>query len=347
MVPAHVRRPPVLTDPPNPTGRPLVSVVIPVCDGEAFVGETLRAVLAQTHRDLDVVVVDDGSVDGSRAVVEAVAGADPRVRTLASPRGGVGAARNAGLAAARGPFVTFLDHDDLLPAASVARRVEALAALPPSTPRFVYGRLDYLGRSPDGATTSPGLDHVPARTYAEAWHRLGITTPGQVLLHTAAARAVLGFPDARHLGGSDDRGFWLRLVEAGVLPHFLDEVVLRYRLHPAQASRTLAYKRARLALREATVHAGDPPRRRVPDDVARPVLARLALDLAYDLLDAPDRDEALALARDARARWPSLVTDPLWAAFRAKRRRKALGALPGIGPLFKAVARRRRRPPEG
>lgn len=323
-----------------PTDRPLLSVVMPVYDGARFVEEAVRSVLAQAWRPLEVVAVDDGSKDGSLAILEGLARAHAGeggavVRVRAERNGGVGRARNVGLADARGEYVTFLDHDDVLTPGSLEARAAALAAFPG---RFVYGRLAWLGTSPDGSTVSPGPDHRPATTYAEAWDRLGITTPGQVLLRRADAVACGGFPEERAVGGSDDRAFWLRLVRAGVRPHPIHDVVLRYRVHPGQASRTVAYKRARLALREAAVFAGDPPVRLVPEDVAGPVLARLAMDLAHDLLDT-DPADAVRVAEAARAKWPPLRDDPLWAGFHAKRRRKLVGRVPLLGPLLRGARR--------
>jgi hypothetical protein len=312
--------------------------VIPVWNAARFVEETVRSVLAQDYRPLEIVVVDDGSTDDSVAVVRRLAA--PEVRLLVERNGGVGRARNVGLAAARGDLVTFLDHDDVLTEGSIARRVEELRAVPG---RFVYGRLAWLGPSPDGSAVSPGPDHEAATTYEAAWGRLGITTPGQALLLRADAVAAGGFPEERHLGGSDDRGFWLRLVARGVLPSPMPDVVLRYRVHAGQASRTVAYKRARLAMREAAIVGGDPPRRLVAEAVAAPVLARLAMDLAHDLLDT-DPADAHRVADAARARWPALVQDDLWSGFHAKARRKSLGRLPVVGPVLRACARTLSRP---
>ncbi|MCC7137731.1 MAG: glycosyltransferase family 2 protein [Planctomycetes bacterium] len=321
--------------------RPLVSVVLPVFDGERTLHDAVRSVLEQTWAPVELIVVDDGSRDGSLALARSFAG--PAVRVIPSRNGGVGRARNIGIAAARGDLVAFLDHDDALTPRSLEVRVPALLEAPS---RFVYGALSWWGPSPDGGETSPPPGHRPAADYVEAWARLGITTPGQVLVRRADLVVAGGFPEDRAHGGSDDRGMWLRLVARGVLPHAVPDVVLRYRVHAGQASRTVGFKRARLALREATVEGGDPPRRLVPEDVAAPVLADLAMDLALDLLDHDPREAAQVAAR-ARARHPAVVDGRLWREYRAKRRRKTLARVPLIGPLARALARRARRPAAG
>ena len=88
---------------------PRVSVIMPVYNGQAYLAAAIDSVLGQTLRDHELVVVDDGSTDGSAAIL---AGYGDRIRVLRQANAGVSAARNAGIAAARGDFIAFLDSDD-------------------------------------------------------------------------------------------------------------------------------------------------------------------------------------------------------------------------------------------
>src|SRR5205085_8327500 len=89
--------------------RPRVSVIVPAHDAEATLGETLASLRAQALADLEAVIVDDASADGTRALAAAAVAEDARVRLLALPANLGAAARNAGLREARGRWVLFLD----------------------------------------------------------------------------------------------------------------------------------------------------------------------------------------------------------------------------------------------
>lgn len=91
---------------------PLVSVVVPVYNVEPYIAECLRSVLGQTYTKLEIIVVDDGSTDGSAEICDAISLEDSRVRVFRQANSGPSSARNAGTLAANGEFVTYLDSDD-------------------------------------------------------------------------------------------------------------------------------------------------------------------------------------------------------------------------------------------
>ena len=92
---------------------PCVSVIIPAYNAEKVVGQTLQMMRDQTFSDFEVIVVDDGSRDGTARIVEGFCENDPRFVLIRQENAGAAAARNAGLAMARGTFVCFLDADDV------------------------------------------------------------------------------------------------------------------------------------------------------------------------------------------------------------------------------------------
>lgn len=107
--------------------RPLVSVIVPVYDVAAYLPAALDSLLAQQHRELEVVVVDDGSTDASGRIADDHAGRDARVRVVHTPNRGLGAARNEGLRHVTGEYVAFLDSDDVLPPTAYVVLLRALA----------------------------------------------------------------------------------------------------------------------------------------------------------------------------------------------------------------------------
>ena len=91
---------------------PAVSVIMPVHNGVEYVEAAANSVLAQTFKDFELILVDDGATDGSGALCDAIAARDARVRVIHRENGGVSAARNAGMDCARGEYLAFIDHDD-------------------------------------------------------------------------------------------------------------------------------------------------------------------------------------------------------------------------------------------
>jgi CDP-glycerol glycerophosphotransferase len=104
---------------------PTVSIIVPIYNVEQYLRECLDSVLSQTFVDFEVIIVDDGSPDGSRAIADEYAVRDPRFRVVGRPNGGLGAARNTGIRAARGRYLTFVDSDDVLPVDAIRVLVDS------------------------------------------------------------------------------------------------------------------------------------------------------------------------------------------------------------------------------
>ncbi|MGH3402641.1 MAG: bifunctional glycosyltransferase/CDP-glycerol:glycerophosphate glycerophosphotransferase [Streptosporangiaceae bacterium] len=128
---------------------PRISVVVPFFNNEDLLGDCLESIAAQTFRDLEVIMVDDGSTDGSAAIAAARAAADPRFALLQVPNGGPGYARNRGVERARGIYLAFVDADDALPAHAYACLLHVLEN---SGSDFVSGNVQRVG--PLGVTQS-------------------------------------------------------------------------------------------------------------------------------------------------------------------------------------------------
>ncbi len=218
-----------LEHPDEPGARPLVSVVIPAWEAEAFIAESLRSALAQTWSPLEVVVVDDGS---TIPLARTLAGSDPRVRVLRQDNGGVASARNLGLRAARGPLVHMLDADDSLHPEAVAAKMEALRRVPDAevafSPRKMIGE-NAFKRAEDYEPRALGAEDCPTRDL------LG-TVVRHYPFHTSAT--LLARPLALEVGGLDeslerveDTRFWFQLGAAGAKAVAVDRPLSVRRLH--------------------------------------------------------------------------------------------------------------------
>lgn len=119
----------------------LLSVVIPVFNVEAYLSEALTSVIGQSYRKLEILVVDDGSTDGSLEMVQQFAKHDSRIKVLSQEHSGNGRARNLAIAAATGEFLTFADSDDVVASGAYALMLKTLTA---SGSDFVVGSSDRL-----------------------------------------------------------------------------------------------------------------------------------------------------------------------------------------------------------
>lgn len=215
---------------------PLVSIVLPLYNGRAYVTETLASIAAQTEQNAELIVIDDGSTDDSAALVREFchASASPVLQHVVIERQenqGVAAARNAGIARARGTWIAFIDQDDLWLPHKLATQLAALQATPEAQWHYsAFVRFYEDGREVARATGS--ADRV------ETWRRLLsgdlFIPPSTALVARAACEAIGGFDAA--LAPTDDWDFFLKLV-ARYVPCYSNECLVRFRAHARSAGK--------------------------------------------------------------------------------------------------------------
>lgn len=192
------------------TGGPLVSVIVPAYQQRRWVVEALDSVFAQTYPHIEVIVVDDGSDDGTADLVRERYG--EAVHVLRQTNQGPAAARNAGLALARGELVQFLDADDRLAPTKIASQVDALARFPGYD--VAYCDCTFFPDTPPRARR--GMPAPPADDSSDLLAFLDgnfITAPHAALLRRAVLQAAGGFDPS--LWGVEDYDLWLRLAARG------------------------------------------------------------------------------------------------------------------------------------
>ncbi len=196
----------------------LISVIMPIYNGERFVAEALESVQRQEVADLEIIVVDDGSTDGSAAYVEALAAVDGRIRLLRGARSGVAAARNRGLRAARGDLIAFIDCDDVMPEGRLARNLKLFASDP--TVDVILGDIVYFSELGADGKPAGGTPYIRLQT---------VNLPAHVFRRAAFERVGL-FDES--FEQAEDGDLILRMREAGVKLVNDGEVALYYRRHP-------------------------------------------------------------------------------------------------------------------
>lgn len=197
---------------------PLVSVVMPAFDEEAFIAEAVDSVLAQAYRPFEVIVVDDGSSDRTPEIASA-----RDVRLVRQAHRGEAAARNAGLAVARGDYWTVFDADDVMPGARIERQVAYLEDHPELGIAFGLAEAFVTPGAARPSHYNPAWDAGPFAGCA-----------GTVMARREILELVGWFDEARALACDLD---WVaRARDAGVGVGALDHVVLRYRIHSGNVS---------------------------------------------------------------------------------------------------------------
>ena len=241
--------------------RPRVSAVVIFLDEERFLGEAIESVRSQSLDEWELLLVDDGSTDASPALAREAAASEPeRIRYLEHPghsNRGMSAARNLGLAAARGEFVAFLDADDVW----LPRRLERAVALLDANPEaeMAYGRTQYWtswsGGRADSDWIQPhgfGADRIVAPPELLRMFLAGeaaLPCMGSLTARREAALACGGFVEAFR-GMYEDQAFLARFCLDRPV-YVSDEHWDRYRQHPdsacATAARSDQAERARVA----------------------------------------------------------------------------------------------------
>jgi glycosyltransferase involved in cell wall biosynthesis len=193
-----------------------VSVIVPVRDGERYLPEALESIVEQTLAPAEVIVVDDGSTDGTSGVA---ARFGPPVRCLRVAPAGVAAAVNRGVGAARGSLIALLDADDIWTRGKLGLQVAALER--DRALDVVFGHVEHFV-SPELAEAQRASIRVPPEPLA-GYSR------GTMLARREAMERVGPFDSRWRVGEFVD--WWARAVEAGLCAEMLPEVVMRRRLH--------------------------------------------------------------------------------------------------------------------
>jgi glycosyltransferase involved in cell wall biosynthesis len=224
---------------------PLVSVIIPVFNAQAYIDAALRSAISQTYSRVEILVADDGSNDRTRERVAAFGGG-VAIRWIDAPtRGGrPSVPRNRGLAAARGELVAFLDADDLWTPRKLEDQVRAMVEHPDLV--LVYSVLRAFGDGIMFGGSGYGLRPWPLRAAVDAdVLEMANTIPcSSVLVRRSVVAELGGFDEDPDLNAVEDFDLWLRVSRRGPIG-FIPRIHGFYRVHATGISRDATVQRER------------------------------------------------------------------------------------------------------
>lgn len=211
---------------------PLVSVLMPAYNAERYVAEAVQSILDQTFTDFELIVIDDGSTDSTRAILERFTARDSRIHLSSRANRGVAATRNECLALSRGEFIAVLDSDDVALPDRLARQLKYLDDHPDC---LALGSraliIDPEGDPLDEWFIETSHEAIDAKNIGSG---ISAICHSSVLMRRADVLAVGGYRD--EAVPAEDLDLWLRLAEHGRLAN-LPETLTKYRVHDGGISR--------------------------------------------------------------------------------------------------------------
>ena len=221
--------------PSEPT--PLISIILPTFNRKGYIGECIDSVLAQTFRDFELIIVDDGSTDNTFGMLKTYL---PDVILIRQKNRGVSAARNTGLAAARGKYIAFLDSDDLWLPQKISCQIEFFN----THPRAQICQTEEIWVR-NGVRVNPGKRHKkPSGMIFEPSLALCLVSPSAVMLHKSLLEKIGTFDEG--LPACEDYDLWLR-ISCQYPIYLLDRpLTVKRGGHPDQLSRTPGLDRYRI-----------------------------------------------------------------------------------------------------
>ncbi|EDZ96956.1 glycosyltransferase [Limnospira fusiformis KN01] len=205
------------------TRQPRVSVIIPAYNADRYIAEAINSIFSQSYQDYEIIVVDDGSTDSTPEILQSYGS---RIHSISQTNGGIAAARNLGIAAAKGELIALLDHDDIF----LADKLPAQVACFDSHPGVGLVNSGWQIISADGTPQSniEPWHKVPTLTL-ETWLTDTPILPSAMMFRREWWEKAGGF-DSR-FDGADDVDFVLRLAKMGCEATWLKQMTVGYRQH--------------------------------------------------------------------------------------------------------------------
>lgn len=199
----------------------LISVIMPAYNCEKYIEDAIKSVLAQTYKGWELIVIDDGSQDGTATIVEELAYKDSRIRKYKNTQNmGVSATRNRGISLARGEWIAFLDSDDMWEKIKLHKQVDFVKK---SNAEFIFTGNSYINES---GNYFKNITEVPEIVSYKKLRNHNVIPCSSVLIKKKYFKNIKMEKDDMH----EDYAVWLRILRLGINAYGVNEPLLIYRI---------------------------------------------------------------------------------------------------------------------
>jgi len=202
----------------------LISIIIPVFNGERYIVQAVSSAINQTYEKKEIIVVDDGSWDKTPQILRDIEG----ITVITKKNGGTGSALNAGIKQAKGNWIKWLSSDDILYTDALERMLAHISKIPDHKNCIFYTSYDIIDK--DGKF----IKHYLEKPHSNPMVRMMQSFYGNAstsLIHKAVFKKIGLFKELPH---SEDYEFWLRAIYRGVRMELIPQYTIQYRMHPDQ-----------------------------------------------------------------------------------------------------------------
>lgn len=199
----------------------LVSIIMPAYNCEKYIVEAMDSVLAQTYRNWELLVLDDGSKDNTLRIIEEFSQKDSRIKAISNEKNmGVSATRNRGIELAAGEWIAFLDSDDMWELEKLEKQFEAVKT---KAAEFIFTGSSYINEDGDHFK---GIFEIPEKVTYKKLRNQNVISCSSVLVKKKYFENIKMEKDEMH----EDYAVWLRILKLGVTAYGINEPLLIYRI---------------------------------------------------------------------------------------------------------------------
>lgn len=210
----------------------MISVIMPAYNTEQYIKKSIQSVLEQTYRDFELIIVDDGSMDGTGETIQQMMQIDTRIKLITQDNQGVSVARNRGMKTAQGKCISFLDSDDIWEPTFLEKMYNFLMT---GEKQLVYSRPDMI--LPDGSITTGSMPCVDGKidAYMTKWYELRVPFDMNSFMVKKSLLEMYKIEFDPGLQISEDIGFFMKLLCVTTAYHY-PEILSHYVKHEESAS---------------------------------------------------------------------------------------------------------------